>query len=162
MPVSPSLYSTRRFHPSFVFLTRRQLMSTKARETQKKAKKAGRVGGPVLVRIRMQFFLPLALLRPHRSSVTGRQKRANKKRGPSCTGRVTRHLSELGAGHGVLTEGIMLGQDVVPKRKRGRREPMSGFQHAAGCKAAGESCSQWVQPNLEGMREPPARQHQHQ
>ena len=38
VPVSPSLYSTRRFHPAFVFLTgscdRRQLMSTKARETK--------------------------------------------------------------------------------------------------------------------------------
>ena len=94
---------------------------------------------------RAPSFLPLAPLRPHRSPVTGRQNKANKKRGPSCTGRVKRHPSQLGAGHGVLTEGIMLGQDVVPKRKRGRGEPMSGFQHAAGCKAAGESrsgCSQ--------------------
>ena len=29
---------------------------------------------------------------------------------------------------------------------------MSGFQHAAECKAAEESCSQWMQPNPEGVR----------
>ena len=40
-PVSPSLYSLRRFHSAFVFLTgscdRRQIMSTKARETKNSA-----------------------------------------------------------------------------------------------------------------------------
>ena len=38
------------------------------------------------------------------------------KRDPSCTRRVKRHTLELGAGHGVLAEGIRLGQDVVPKQ----------------------------------------------
>ena len=54
---------------------------------------------------------------------------------------------------------IKLGQDVVPEHTRGRREPMASCQHAAGCRAAGESCSQWMQPRLEGMRKLAARQH---
>ena len=75
----------------------------------------------------------------------------------------------------------MLGQDVVPKRKRGLRGPMSNFQHAAECKAVGGSCSQCdagksrrcakvtsqESPALSatqsgGARKPPARQHQRQ
>ena len=41
------------------------------------------------------------------------------------------------------------------------REPMSGFQHAAECEAAGENCSQRVQPKLDGAWRPPAKQRQH-
>ena len=44
--------------------------------------------------------------------------KTNKKRDPSCTRRVKRHTSELGAGHGVLAEGIRLPRRA-PKRKRG-------------------------------------------
>ena len=60
--------------------------------------------------------------------------------------------------HGVLAEGIRLGQDVVPKRKRGHvlREPMSGFQHAADCEAIGENCSQCdaAMPGLHAGHQP--------
>ena len=76
-------------------------------------------------------------LLPYRSPVTGRQVKTEKKRGVGVQGRVRRHISELGAGHGVLAEGIRLGQDVVPERSQSQassvplsaKQPENCFMH---------------------------------
>ena len=53
-------------------------------------------------------------------------------------------------------QGLNMGQDAVSKCQRGRGEPMSGCQQVAECNAAEESCYRWMQPNPEGVQEPPA------